>query len=79
MSLDRTHDIIAMLKEWFEVIIFDTPPVLVATETKMLAAQCHETIVVARASWTKDEELKHAVQELQSVDAQIVGNCSKSV
>ena len=73
VSMDRTHDIIAMLKEWFDVIIFDTPPVLVATETKMLAAQCHDTIVVARAAWTRDEELKHAVDELQSVDVRIVG------
>jgi len=73
VSLDRTHDIISLLQEWFDVIIFDTPPVLLATETKMLAAQCHNTLLVARANWTKEEELKHAVQELYSVDTQILG------
>ena len=73
VSLDRTHDIIALLQEWFDVIIFDTPPVLMATETKMLAAQCQSTLLVARAYWTKQEEIRHSIQELQSVDAQILG------
>ena len=73
IGLERTGDIIALLQEWFDVIIFDTPPVLMATETKMLAAQCHGTIVVAKASRTKQDDLEHTIEELQSVNASVIG------
>ncbi len=73
IGTERTNDIIALLQEWFDVIIFDTPPVLTATETKMLAALCQGTILVARASQTREEDYQHAIEELNSVDAPIAG------
>lgn len=67
------RDCIARFREAFDVIIFDAPPVLAATDAVLLSTQCDATIVVARAGVTRDYDLQHAHEALESVGATVIG------
>lgn len=47
------------------IIIFDSPPLLVTTEARALAAHMGQVIVVVRADSTSHAEVKHAVAALE--------------
>lgn len=65
--------LIAGFRGSFDVIIFDAPPVLAATDAVLLSTQCDATIVVAKAGETKDYDLQHAHEALESVGATVIG------
>ncbi len=60
-------------REHFDVIIFDTPPVLAATDAPLLSTQCDATIVVAQAAATRGPELDQTLKSLAGVGARVVG------
>jgi capsular exopolysaccharide synthesis family protein len=57
------------VKVEFDVIIFDTPPVLARSEATVLAQFCDATLVLARARFTRHSELAGAVSRLQAARA----------
>lgn len=62
-----------MVKTEFDTIIFDTPPVLAATDATLLSTQCDATIVVARTGHTKEGELDYTMEAFTDVGARILG------
>ena len=63
----RMRDMVDDMRSKFDVVIFDAPPVLAATDAVLLSTQCDATLVIARAGETKDYELESAVNALQDV------------
>ena len=63
----RMRDLIDDMRSKFDIIIFDAPPVLAATDAVLLSTQCDATLVIARAGETKDFELQSAVSALADV------------
>lgn len=57
----------------FDLIIFDTPPVLAMADATFLAPECDATLVVAQAGKTEVEELGQATTELRDAHAEVVG------
>ncbi len=57
----------------FDVVIFDTPPVLVATDAALLSTQCDATIVVTQAGATRTYELEQTLGSLTGVGATVIG------
>lgn len=57
----------------FDVIIIDTPPVLLTTDAAMLATQADATMVVVSAGASDVDALEHSVRELESIGANITG------
>lgn len=66
-----------VLRTWFEehfdLVIFDSSPVLLATDALVLAGQCDATVLVASSGSTGAEALTEAVEELREVGAQVAG------
>lgn len=60
-------------EQYFDFIVFDSPPALLATDALVLAAQCDATVLVASAGRTSAEGLAHTVEELQEMGAAVVG------
>ena len=60
-------------KEHFDVILLDSPPVLVATDAPLLAAHCDATIVVVASGATKDYALDGLMDTLAGVQANVIG------
>ena len=65
--------LIERLKEAFDVIIFDTPPVLVATDATLLSTQCDTTVVVSSSGSTDAEAIEQVLSELKGVGASVAG------
>lgn len=73
LESERMHRFIDSMREYFDTIIIDTPPVLVATEASVLSASSDATLIVVRAGVTQTASLKQAMETLSSVGASVVG------
>lgn len=61
------------LGEWFDYVIFDTPPILAVTDSQIMANKCAGVIlVVASGKTTKDMAIK-AKQLLERANSRILG------
>ena len=69
----RMRDVIDRMREAFDVVLFDAPPVLAATDAVLLSTQCDATVVVCKAGSTKDYELESAHEALRGVGASVIG------
>ena len=66
-------ELIDRFRTEFDIIIFDTPPVLGAVDPVLLSRQCDAVIVVASSDGTDMEALKQTIDELRSVSANVLG------
>ena len=57
----------------FDVIILDSPPVLVASEAVILSKQVDGVLVVLRAGHTERKAAQRAVHQLSVVGARVLG------
>jgi capsular exopolysaccharide synthesis family protein len=55
------------------MLIIDSPPVLPFTDATVLAKVADATLIVVRANSTRVDKVEHAIQALQTVDAQLAG------
>lgn len=69
----RMRELLDEFKGHFDVVIVDSPPVLVATDAVLLSTQCDATLLVVAAASTKKHELAHAREALDGVGAKVVG------
>jgi len=65
--------ILEQLKEQFDQIIIDTPPVLALTDAQLIATHCNGVVLVAEAGKVKRSALIDAKERLNIVKARIVG------
>jgi len=70
----KMRDMIELFKKNFDMVIFDTPPVMVATDPVLLATQCDATIVVTAAGRVEEFELEQSMDSLKNVGAVVIGN-----
>ena len=73
LSSSRMRDLLAKMEAQFDLIIFDTPPVLAVADAVFLGEQCDATVVVASAGHTEAEALRQTIEELQDAKATVVG------
>ena len=73
--LDSPHmaDVLRQLRERFDLIIIDTPPLLPVTDAAVLATHADGVVVVCRHGRTKRAQLGVAMRALQAVNARVVG------
>lgn len=61
------------LKQNFDYIILDTPPVQAVTDSQILATKADGAILVVRAERTKKDSVQNAISLLKKVNANIIG------
>ena len=61
------------LKESFDLIIIDTPPVIAVTDAQIMATRCDGCMLVVQAGKTKRELIARAKASLEQVNARILG------
>lgn len=70
----KTMDnVLEELKEHFDIVIFDAPPVLSVTDAQILSNKCEGTILVMSAGETEKEGIVKAKEALVSSQANIIG------
>jgi capsular exopolysaccharide synthesis family protein len=66
-------NLIRELKQAFDVIIIDAPPVGLVTDAAVLAKQADGAILVAAAGRTRAPRLTDAVDRIQNIGAKVLG------
>ena len=67
------------LKETYDYIILDTPPVQAVTDAQVLSAKSDGTIIVVKAGKTKKDSVNSSLGLLKKVNANIIGTVLNSV
>ncbi|SNZ04756.1 capsular exopolysaccharide family [Terribacillus aidingensis] len=62
-----------LAQETYDVIVFDTPPVLAVTDAQILANICDGSIIVARSEQTEYEAIQKAKELLEPAHAKLLG------
>ncbi|CQR46217.1 Tyrosine-protein kinase YwqD [Paraliobacillus sp. PM-2] len=59
--------------EYYDIVLFDTPPVLAVTDAQILANSCDGSILVLRSKQTDYEAAQKARDLLQPANAKLIG------
>jgi capsular exopolysaccharide synthesis family protein len=73
LSSKRMGQFIEEAKQHFDMVIFDTPPVLAVTDPAIMAKQCDGVLLIVRSKSTEYEAAKKAKEQLEQVKANILG------
>ncbi|MBF8807381.1 MAG: CpsD/CapB family tyrosine-protein kinase [Enterococcus lacertideformus] len=80
LGSERLEDVISELKNSYETIIFDTPPLTAVTDAQILASKVDATVMVVSEKLTKKTNFQTAKHLLELVNANVLGvvyNASK--
>lgn len=67
------------LKNNFDYIILDTPPVQAVTDSQILSTKADGTIIVVKAERTKKDSVENSINLLKKVNANIIGTVLNGV
>jgi polysaccharide biosynthesis transport protein len=73
MNSQKFRDLIAILTEWFDVIILDTPPLRVAVDAAILPEAFNHYIVVVRAAKTNIVAAEKKIGEFPGLRPKVLG------
>lgn len=73
LSSLKMSELLIELKESYDYIIIDMPPLLPVTDTQIIAAQTDATILVVRESQTDKQSLIKSVRQLKHVNVNLIG------
>ncbi len=73
MGSQKLQSILKWMKETTDVILIDTPPVLAVSDAVILAPSLDGVVLVVRPGKTRIGALKQAIEQLQLVNARILG------
>ena len=73
LSSAKMLEVIKVLGTHFDTIILDTPPLLAVTDALVLAPRMDGVILVMDPTKTKRGALRHAIEQIQRVNAPLLG------
>ena len=68
-----SRDIFTRLRDDFDLVLIDSPPVLPVTDAAILSQHADATLMLAAAGQTRRGDLHRAVEKLDQVGATILG------
>ncbi|MGG0816029.1 CpsD/CapB family tyrosine-protein kinase [Paenibacillus alvei] len=69
----RFEGFVQMAREQYDIVIMDTPPVLVVNDAKQIALRCDGVLLVAQSGRTRRKWLQQAQFQLERVNANLLG------
>ena len=69
----RTRELLRVLRERFDMVILDTPPLAGGVDSAILGAATDGVIMVVRAGQTETEAVRQAARQLHTVGARVLG------
>jgi receptor protein-tyrosine kinase len=79
LSSMRVGEVLAALRDDFDMVLLDSPPVLPVTDAAVLSRRADALLLVATAGSTTRREFARAVELLRQVDAPLVGSVLNGV
>lgn len=69
----RMNQIIEAVKESFDLVIFDTPPVLAVTDAQIITTRTDGALFVVQKGEVKKEQVRKSAELLENVRANVLG------
>ncbi len=73
LQSNAMEKLIGELRDDFDIVILDAPPLLPVTDAALLAAQADGALVVLRHGKTTRDQLGHAIERIEAVGGKAVG------
>lgn len=73
LSSKRMNEIIGLLKARAAYVLFDSPPVLAATDAALLGTKLDGALLVVRSGLSRRDQTQRAREALESVNVRVVG------
>lgn len=73
LAMERAKELIEQLKEEYDTILFDSPPVLPVTDGQILAKYADAVVMIIKLGSTQSESVKQAKYMLEHVNARLIG------
>lgn len=73
LQSNAMHDLLDELRQKYDVVLIDAPPLLPVTDAALLAAAADGAILVVRHGKSTRDQVAHAVERLEAVDAELTG------
>lgn len=73
LQSERANELIAELEQYYDLIIFDMPPLLAVTDAQIMSTKVDGTILVVRENQSHKQSIKRSVELLQQVGANLLG------
>ncbi len=73
LDSDRMNQLLVELQEQFDLVIFDTPPILSVSDSQILSNKCDATILVINSRTTPKESAIKAKNILEHSKANLIG------
>ncbi len=73
LSNQRMNDIIGVLKARANYILFDSPPILAASDAALLSTKLDGVLIIVQAGHTRRDHVEKAKHAIEQVHAHIVG------
>lgn len=74
LATRRMEEIIALLREQADMVLFDAPPLVVVTDASLLASKVDGVLLVVEAGSTRRDHVRAAKDRLDKVNAWLVGS-----
>ena len=73
LALPALGELLLRLRDEFDLVVIDSPPVLVAADASLLASKADAAVLVVRAGQTEPTSAQYSLQHLASVGARVLG------
>ena len=80
LNSKRMNEIIEMLENAYDLVLFDMPPVVSVTDAQIMATKTDGVVFIVRRGIAHMEDVKHAKELLDMVQANVLGvvfNCAE--
>ncbi len=73
LSTSRLDELLQRLKEQFQYVVIDSPPVLSSTDAGVLASRADGTLVVVRLERSLKKQTREAIRNIQDMGGNVLG------
>lgn len=79
LNSNRMTNLIEEMKEQYDLVVFDSPPLLAVTDAQILSTKVDGTVFVIPAGDVKADEVYQASERLKKVNAKVLGTVLNKV
>jgi len=73
LSSKKMELLIAQMKESYDYVLFDTPPILAVSDAQIVTRYCDGTLLVVKSNKTEKENIKKAKELLEFTNSNLMG------
>jgi capsular exopolysaccharide synthesis family protein len=75
----RLKELVHLLKNKFDFIIFDTPPLISVSDTLILSKIVDASLIVTRFGKTTYEMMNHGLKQMAGIESKVIGTVINAV